>query len=182
LSLALGIALHLPDEDLEALYRGGYLHDIGKVAMPDDILCKPGPLDAKEWETMRQHPVRGEEICKPLRSMVRVLPIIRHHHERWDGTGYPDSLKGEQIPLLARVLQLADIYDALTNTRPYKKPMSADQAIDVMQQETERGWRDPGLMKMFVRLHRDSVSTETWRDAKAMHDSLRNLQIHLAQA
>jgi putative two-component system response regulator len=182
LSLALGLALHLPDEDLEALYRGGYLHDIGKVAMPDDILCKPGPLDDKEWETMRQHPVRGEEICKPLRSMARVLPIIRHHHERWDGTGYPDGLKGEQIPLLARVLQLADIYDALTNTRPYKKPMSADQAIDLMQQETERGWRDPNLMRTFVRLHRDAMSTETWRDAKAMHDSLRNLQIHLAQA
>jgi len=182
LSLALGIALGLPDDDLEALHRGGYLHDIGKIAMPDHILSKPGPLTEHEWDTMRCHPVRGEEICRPLRSVANVLPIIRHHHERWDGSGYPDRLKGEKIPLLARVLQMADIYDALTNKRPYKKALEADEALNVMQQETDRGWRDPELMQIFARLHKDRVSMETWRDARAMQESLRNLQTHLAQA
>ena len=182
LSLALGLALELPPADLEALYRGGYLHDIGKVGMPDRILFKPGPLDDKEWETMRTHTVRGEEICKPLRSLERVLPIIRHHHERWDGSGYPDGLKGEEIPLLARVLQLADIYDALTSERPYKKALPAQEALAIMHEETARGWRDPQLMHTFTTLHQDTVATETWRDAKAMHQSLRNLQAHLMEA
>ena len=182
LSLALGLALELPAEDLEALYRGGYLHDIGKVGMPDRILFKPGPLTEQEWETMRTHPVKGEEICRPMRSLERVLPIIRNHHERWDGTGYPDKLKGEDIPLLARVLQMADIYDALTSERPYKKALSPDEALEIMQQETDRGWRDPGLMSTFTRLHRDTMATETWRDAKAIHHSLRNLQAHLMDA
>jgi putative two-component system response regulator len=179
LSLALGLELGLPAADLEALHRGGYLHDIGKVGMPDKILFKPGPLTENEWEIMRTHPLRGEEICKPLRSLERVLPIIRNHHERWDGSGYPDGLKGEQIPLLARVLQLADIYDALTSERPYKKALRPDQALVVMQQETNRGWRDPFLMSTFTKLNRDTMAGETWRDAKAMHQSLRNLQAHL---
>jgi putative two-component system response regulator len=174
--------LQLEDQDLEALYRGGYLHDIGKVSIPDRILFKPGPLDAEEWETMRTHPQRGEDICKPLRSLERVLPIIRHHHERWDGSGYPDGLSGAQIPRLARILQMADIYDALTSARPYKEAMPAQNALEIMQRETEKGWRDPELMETFTRLHRDSVSTETWREARAMQESLRNLQAHLSEA
>jgi putative two-component system response regulator len=182
LSLALGLELQLPEEDLEALHRGGYLHDIGKVAIPDSILFKPGPLDEQEWQTMRTHPVRGEEICRPLRSLERVLPIIRHHHERWNGSGYPDGLTGTQIPLLARVLQLADIYDALTNARPYKLAMPREQALEIMHFETAKGWRDPELMEAFARLHRGSVSTETWREARGMQDSLRNLQAHLGEA
>jgi putative two-component system response regulator len=182
LSLALGLELGLPEEDLEALHRGGYLHDIGKVGIPDRILFKPGPLDEEEWETMRTHPLRGEEICKPLRSLEKVLPIIRHHHERWDGTGYPDGLAGDKIPLLARVLQMADIYDALTSARPYKEAMPADKALEIMNRETDRGWRDPELMHAFTRLHVDSLSTETWREARGMQESLRNLQTHLQQA
>jgi putative two-component system response regulator len=181
ISLGLGMALGLGEEDLEALYRGGYLHDIGKVGIPDNILYKPGPLTEEEWQTMRTHPARGEEICKPLRSFERVLPIIRHHHERWDGKGYPDGLKGDQIPLLARVLQIADIYDALTNERPYKGAMPADQALDIMQEETARGWRDPELMRVFVELHQSSAA-EAWQGARAMQESLRNLQAHLVQA
>jgi putative two-component system response regulator len=181
ISLGIGMALGLCDEDLEALYRGGYLHDIGKVGIPDKILYKPGPLTEEEWQTMRTHPARGEEICKPLRSLERVLPIIRHHHERWDGQGYPDGLKADEIPLLARVMQIADIYDALTNERPYKRAMSAEQALGIMQQETSRGWRDPELMRVFIELHHGAAS-EAWRGARAMQESLRNLQLHLVQA
>jgi putative two-component system response regulator len=181
-SLALGLALGLGERDLEALYRGGFLHDIGKVGMPDRILHKPGPLDEEEWQTMRTHPERGEEICKPLRSLEPVLPIIRSHHERWDGSGYPDGLVGDRIPLLARVLQLADIFDALTNARPYKEAMTDNDALLLMQQETDRGWRDPELMHIFTCLHREALSSGPWREARAMQDSLRNLQAHLVQA
>jgi putative two-component system response regulator len=181
-SLALGLKLGLLEDDLQALYRGGYLHDIGKVGLPDKILLKPGPLDEQEWETMRTHPTRGEDICRPLRSLEKVLPIIRHHHERWDGSGYPDGLKGEQIPLLARVLQIADIYDALTSERPYKNAVPGKEALGIMQQETDRGWRDPELMGLFLRLQRDEFSSDTWRDAASVQQSLRNLQEHLMEA
>lgn len=180
-SLLLGMALGLDDDDLLALHRGGYLHDIGKVGVPDGILNKPGPLDEKEWEAMQTHTVRGEEICRPLRSLEKVLPIIRSHHEKWDGSGYPDGLKGDEIPLLARVLQMSDIYDALTNERPYKEALTPEVALEMMQQETDRGWRDPGMMEVFRRLH-SKKSKETWRDAEDMQQSLRNLQQHLMEA
>jgi putative two-component system response regulator len=119
-SVALGKRLGLPPEQLLALSRGGIVHDIGKVAVPDHILLKPGPLTAEERKVIEQHPVVGERICAPLKSFRLVLPIIRHHHERLDGSGYPDGLKGERIPLLARLLTTVDIYDALTTDRPYR--------------------------------------------------------------
>ena len=156
ISVAMGTAMGLDRPDLLALYRGGYLHDIGKVGIPDSILFKPGKLTALEWVVMRGHPERGAEICRHLKSLTPVLPLIRHHHERWDGTGYPDGLRGEQIPLLARVLQTVDIYDALTNPRPYKPAFSPNKALRVMQEETDRGWRDPEIVKLFFTLH-DSV-------------------------
>ena len=123
--VALGVALRLDSASLQALYVGGYVHDIGKVGVPDSVLLKPGKLNAEEWEIMRAHPVCGEEICRPLTSLRGVLPLIRHHHERWDGTGYPDGLRETEIPLLARVLQVVDIYDALTRPRPYKHAYSS---------------------------------------------------------
>jgi len=158
ISVTLGLAMRLPQPLLLTLYRGGYLHDIGKVGIPDSILFNPGKLTAQEWVTMRSHPVRGEDICRPLKSLGPVLPIIRSHHERWDGSGYPDGLLGDQIPLLARVLQVADIYDALTSPRPYKPPYSAERALEIMAEETARGWRDPEIMSLFFRLHRDVIS------------------------
>ncbi len=180
-SLALGVALGLAREELVALHRGGYLHDIGKVGMPDSVLFKSGPLDEGEWSAMRTHPARGEEICRPLRSLAAVLPIIRSHHEKWDGTGYPDGLRGAQIPLLARVLQLADIYDALTSVRPYKPALAPDKALQIMREEADRGWRDPELMELFLRLASGEES-QAWREAEAMQTSLGNLQAHLAAA
>jgi putative two-component system response regulator len=146
---AMGLALGLPSSDILALQRGGYLHDVGKVAIPDHILFKPGLLTPAEWEIMKTHAERGERICSSMRSLARVLPIIRHHHEKWDGSGYPDGLKGEEIPLLARILQLADIYDALTTARPYKGALSPDEALAVLRNEVARGWRDPKLVEMF---------------------------------
>src|SRR5277367_1616970 len=121
MSTRLGERLGVPEEDITALRRAGVVHDIGKVVVPDAILLKPGPLSDEETAVMRRHPVVGEHICAPLRTFRPVLPIIRHHHERYDGSGYPDGLRGESIPLTARILQLADVYDALTTDRPYRK-------------------------------------------------------------
>ena len=149
----LGQRLHLPEESLSALRRGGYLHDIGKVGIPDAILLKPGRLTPDEWVIMRRHTVIGEDICKPLRSLAPVLPIIRSHHERWDGSGYPDGLKGEAIPLLARVLQLVDISDALRTERPYKAAFSPEAAREQMEKEGKAGLLDPSLLDVFVRAH-----------------------------
>ncbi|MCX7605008.1 MAG: HD domain-containing protein, partial [Bryobacteraceae bacterium] len=154
LSVALGSALGLPEEDLLALHRGGYLHDIGKIAVPDAILFKQGELTQEEWVIMRSHTWKGEEICRPMRSLRPVLPIIRNHHERWDGSGYPDGLKGEDIPLLARILQLADIFDALTSQRSYKAAYTVDEAIAQLRREAELGWRDPELVSVFCEVVR----------------------------
>jgi putative two-component system response regulator len=118
LAAALGNNLRLPDELVQALRIAGIVHDIGKVAVPDAILSKPGKLTREEMEVMQTHPIVGEHICAPLKVFRDVLPIIRHHHERIDGSGYPDGLQGERIPLTARILQTADIYDALTANRP----------------------------------------------------------------
>ncbi len=147
---AMGLTLGLPPEDILALERGGYLHDVGKVAVPDYVLFKPGPLTPSEWETMKTHTERGERICQGMKSLNSVLPIIRHHHERWDGSGYPDGLRGDQIPLLARIVQLADIYDALTTARPYKEAMTAEQALQTIRFEARKGWRDPALVEAFA--------------------------------
>ncbi len=176
LSVTLGMALGLKGEGLQVLYRGGFLHDIGKVGIPDAILFKPDRLTAQEWVTMRSHSTRGEEICKHLKSLAPVLPVIRHHHERWDGSGYPDGLQGEQIPLLARVLQVVDIYDALTNPRPYKPAFSSEKALQILQDETDRGWRDPQIVKMFFRLHHGEFSQVPDGNLTAMRDSLNHLQ------
>lgn len=150
LSVALGTAIGLPEDDLIALHRGGYLHDIGKIAVPDEILFKRGQLTEEEWVVMRGHTIAGEAICRTMKSLSLVLPIIRNHHERWDGTGYPDALAGEAIPLLARVLQLADIYDALTSHRSYKEAFTPDKALDVLREEARLGWRDPELVSVFA--------------------------------
>ena len=150
-----GSALELSGEELEALRRGAILHDIGKLGVPDRILLKPGPLNEAEWRIMQQHTVIGYEICKHLRTLKTTLPIIRNHHERYDGSGYPDKLAGDNIPLLARVFQIADIYDALSSRRSYKEAMSSHEIIAVFQAEVEKGWRDPHLVRRFIELIKD---------------------------
>jgi putative two-component system response regulator len=145
----LGHHIGLSGESIIALKRGGYLHDLGKVSIPDDILKKGTRLTADEWAIMKQHPVIGESICRPLKSFRNVLPIIRHHHEHWDGTGYPDALIGHNIPLLARVLQVVDVYDALRTARPYKPALNHDEAEHTMSEEARRGCWDPELVPEF---------------------------------
>ncbi len=152
LSIMLGTALELPRSQIEALHRGGFLHDIGKICVPDAILFKPGALTEAEWVVMRMHTTKGEEICRPTKSLTAVLPIIRSHHERWDGSGYPDGLNGEHIPLLARILQIADIYDALTSVRPYKPAFTSSEALEVLDREARRGWRDRKLVTLFRKM------------------------------
>jgi putative two-component system response regulator len=145
----MGHHMGLDGESIIALKRGGYLHDLGKVSIPDDILKKGTRLTAEEWEVMKQHPGIGEAICRPLKSFRNVLPIIRHHHEHWDGSGYPDRLAGYDIPLLARVLQVVDVYDALRTARAYKPAMTHEETKRTMIEESARGFWDPNLVPEF---------------------------------
>jgi len=145
----LGHYIGLDGDSITALKRGGYLHDLGKVSIPDEILKKGTRLTAEEWRIMKQHPVIGEAICRPLKSFRDVLPIIRHHHEHWDGSGYPDHMQGYDIPLLARVLQVVDVYDALRTARPYKPALTHEEAERTMLDESNRGLWDPNLVPEF---------------------------------
>ncbi len=145
----LGRYLGLDEDSIVALRRGGYLHDLGKIAVPDAILKKGSDLTLPEWEIMKRHPVTGENICKPLKSLRLVLPIIRHHHEHADGSGYPDGLRAGEIPLLPRVLQVVDVYDALRTARPYKPALLHDQAAQTMREEARQGLWDAELVNEF---------------------------------
>lgn len=147
---AFGEYLNLSRTQIRNLQWGGYLHDIGKVGIPDAVLLKTEKLTPQEWEIMKQHVLIGEKICQPLRTMRDVIPIIRHHHERWDGSGYPSRLVGDEIPYLAQVFQIIDIYDALTSERPYKKALTSEQALQVLEKEAEKGWRNPTLVQQFT--------------------------------
>jgi putative two-component system response regulator len=145
----MGRALGLDAADLAALERGGFLHDIGKVAVPDRVLLKDGKLDAQESRVMREHPIVGDAICTGLRSLQKVRPIVRHHHEHLDGTGYPDGLKNAQVPLLAQIIGIVDVFDALTSDRPYHTAVSPDDALDMVTDEASKGWRDRSLVDAF---------------------------------
>lgn len=151
---SLGEHLGLDEESLVALRRGGFLHDLGKITVPDEILKKGANLSAAEWEIMKQHPITGEMICRPLKSLRKVLPLIRSHHEHWNGSGYPDGLQGEDIPLLARILQVVDVYDALITERPYKAALTHEEAARVMSQEAESGLWDAKLVDEFFQMLR----------------------------
>jgi putative two-component system response regulator len=147
---ALGGRLGLDEDQLVALRRGAFLHDVGKVGIPDVILLKPGPLTPSERAAMQQHPVIGDRLCGELRALEDVRPIVRHHHERPDGTGYPDGLEGDSIPLLARIMNVVDSYDALTTERPYKTARPHAEAVRKLREEAARGWKFPSLVEEFV--------------------------------
>jgi putative two-component system response regulator len=153
-AVALGREMGLADEDLSALFKGGFLHDVGKVGIPDAILLKPEPLTPDEIAIMRQHPVIGDRLCGELRSLRRVRPIVRHHHERLDGSGYPDGLGGADIPLLAQIMSVVDVFDALTSPRPYKAAFSVEHALSELAAEADRGWRHPEIVAAFMSIGR----------------------------
>lgn len=185
-SVALGVALGLSRPELVALYRGGFLHDIGKVSTPDSILHGNKRLTEAEWVIMKQHTVRGEEICRPMRSLAPVLPIIRSHHEKWDGSGYPDGLAGEKIPLLARIMQIVDIFDALITERTYKRAYSIEEATSILEEEVVRGWRDPELVSLFISLLSRNMLESTaslidseWPELSSMLRSLQAMHVNV---
>jgi putative two-component system response regulator len=151
-SEALAQRLDLPHEQCVALRRAGVVHDIGKIGVPEQILIKQSALSDAEWRVMKEHPVTGERICAPLKSFRLVLPVVRHHHEKLDGSGYPDGLRGDKIPLTARILQITDIYDALITDRPYRRALCHEAAIRTMRREAQRGWWDGDLIDEFQEL------------------------------
>jgi putative two-component system response regulator len=138
-AVLLGRTLGLPTDDLNALHRGGYLHDVGKVGIPDSVLLKPGTLTAEETELMRRHPEIGDTLCAPLQSLRHVRPIILSHHERLDGSGYPSALKGDEVPVLAQIVGIVDVYDALTSRRPYREALSPEEAAKHLREEMAQG-------------------------------------------
>ena len=149
LAARLGADAGLELADLEALAYGALLHDVGKIGVPESVLSKAGPLDDAEWELMRRHPEIGERICRPLSSSRRFAPIVRHHHERWDGAGYPDGLRGEAIPLGARIVGLVDAFDAMTHDRPYRQAISVAKAVSELWREAGRQF-DRALVPLLV--------------------------------
>jgi putative two-component system response regulator len=157
-ALAVGRSLGLDEDDQSALEHGGYLHDIGKIGVPDAVLMKPGRLTSAEYEQMKLHTVIGDHLCGELRSLRRVRPIVRSHHERLDGTGYPDGLRGNAIPLLAQIMGVVDVYDAMTTERPYKPAWSPDVAFEELAREARRGWHATDLVDLLIDLaHRGAL-------------------------
>jgi putative two-component system response regulator len=157
---ALGSSLNLDPSDLDALYRGAFIHDIGKIAIPDRILLKKGKLTRTEYDLMKTHPIIGDDLCRTVRLLEAVRPIVRHHHERLDGSGYPDGLKGDDIPLLAQIMGIVDVYDAITTTRPYKPAATTEQAYKELLQEVNQGWRRKDLVDAFIAMHVSQAAEE----------------------
>jgi putative two-component system response regulator len=145
-----GKYLQLNSKQIQSLIYAAHLHDIGTITVPESIMLKKGQLTEEEREIVNQHVLVGEKICQPLKSRLDILPIIRHHHELWDGSGYPDSLSGTDIPWLAQVFQLTDIYHALTSERPFKQAFNPEQALEIISEEARKGWRNPQLVDEFM--------------------------------
>ena len=148
-SMELSDMLDLSGMEREAIHKGGQLHDIGKLVLDDAIINKPGKLTPDEFEMVKQHPLVGYKICHPLKSVRYALPVIRWHHEKLDGSGYPDGLRGDEIPITVRIMTIVDVYDALTTIRSYKDAFSSLQALTILEEEVAKGWWDGNLVKIF---------------------------------
>jgi putative two-component system response regulator len=165
---ALGRRLGLEDEQLHALHRGGFLHDIGMLAIPDAVLLKAGPLAPEEFELVKSHTVIGDALCRSLHSLQPVGPIVRHHHERQDGSGYPDGLSGDAIPLVAQIMAVVDQYDAVTTRRPYQEAKPIEESIEMLRQDVRYGWKQHDLVEEFVGVIL-SGSLETFTESRVRH-------------
>lgn len=142
--------LGLPPKEREEMKKAGILHDIGKICLSESLLRKPGTLTEEELKEIKRHPVLGEDICRPLISIRKILPAIRYHHERWDGTGFPDRLAGENIPIMARILSIIDSFDAMVSIRPYRDRRSEKAPLEIMESERHQGQWDSELLGYFL--------------------------------
>ena len=157
-AVLLGRKIGLSVKEIEGLRFGGMLHDIGKIGIPEEVLNKPGPLNEQEWEKMKTHPDVGYKICSPLeKNLGLALDVIRHHHEKLDGSGYPDGLKGDEIPMVGRIMAVADIYDALITDRPYRKGMSRDSAFEILNKEASEGKLDTTIVDCLMDFNSDET-------------------------
>lgn len=164
-ALAVAESAGLSESEKEALRKGGVLHDIGKIGVEDTILNKTSSLTEEELGEVKKHPVLGEKICRPLRSVQDALPVIRWHHEKLDGSGYPDGLKSDQIPLVARVMTIVDVYDALATTRSYKPALPKEICFDILRGDCMKGWWDRDLTEIFIEiLEGGELNLETYRN------------------
>lgn len=155
LSMEFASFLGLPEDDRHLLFKSGVLHDIGKIGVDNQLLHKTGKLLGSELKTIKEHVLIGETICFPLNSARRILPVIRHHHERWDGKGFPDGLKGEEIPFFARIIAITDSFDAMVSMRPYRAPYAVAEAVSIMNKERNDGQWDPWLLDRFIEMMKD---------------------------
>ena len=170
-AMAVGSALGVPPSLRRALRLGGYLHDLGKIAVPDSLLLKPGPLTPAERTEVNRHPDVGADLVRGLHTLDDVRPLIRHHHERWDGSGYPSGLLGETIPLGARILSVVDVYDALRTARPYKAPLSLAETLEVLKAETDAGAWDPRVVIALLQVLRELGDADTRMPGGMGHDA-----------
>jgi putative two-component system response regulator len=155
----IGERIGASDEQLSALYRGGYLHDVGKIGIPDALLFKPSALTADEYDVLKRHTVIGDRLCGDLRALSLVRPIVRHHHERLDGSGYPDGLRGDEVPLLAQIISIVDEYDAITTSRPYRQAFPPERAFDELEKDVRSGLLNPDLVEIFKAVGPDVLSS-----------------------
>ncbi|MBP6630926.1 MAG: HD domain-containing protein [Kofleriaceae bacterium] len=169
-SLVLAREAGYPVEGLETLEFGAFLHDIGKIGIRDAVLLKAGPLDEPEWVHMREHPVKGCEIASKIDMLHPIMPAVRNHHERWDGTGYPDRMVAEGIPLVARIVAIADAYDAMSTERPYKAALPLDECEAILGKTAGKMY-DPDLIKIFVDRHLGALYREEY-DGEPYPDGL----------
>jgi len=147
-----GKSLGINDTDIGTLRLAGIFHDLGKIAVPDGILHKPGKLTVEEFATMKSHPVVGSDLVRPMKTMDKVLPLVRHHHEKLDGSGYPDGWRGAEIPVLVRIISVVDVYDALNTKRPYKEAIPRERCLSIMREEVGRGWWDRDIVETFAKI------------------------------
>jgi putative two-component system response regulator len=161
---AVGRALGLGAHDLQALHRGGFIHDIGMLAISPTVVLRAGPLEPEEFERIKLHTIIGDELCRGLRTLQTVRPIVRHHHERLDGSGYPDGLRGDTVPLIAQIIGVVDVFDAVTHERPYQLTRSPADAVELLRNHVNRGWRDRRIVEAFAEIvasgHLDTLTAE----------------------